>query len=456
MSRSLILAPTLVAFTAAASLAQTVTAPRILVSGVDVPPPKRLKGVLPVYPPEAQARGVRGIVILEIVIDTAGKVASARLVRSIEGLDGAALDAVRKWEYEVTRMNGEPVSVRHTVPITFALKLPEIERQEGVPELRGGAMPRLPAGVPRTGRAEVKASLMIEPDGSVSDVEITKGEPPFSEELLRAVGTWRFAADPAGGVLTCRLVATFDLEAGKDAPVTLRLESPQRSEKVASPAEAATTLDATPEALPSAAPAASPAPMPEPTPQPAAGPPADKAPTAGPPPAEPPVATPPTATAPVAEPPAGAPTEPPAAPTAKPEAGSGTPSPERPAAAAAPPVEVVSRPPAAANVAEQGFSSVVDVTLGPGVPDLTKGRRPVVPPVARIQGTEGAVRVDFTIDAAGQTSIVRAEGTELLKAAAQQAVQSWTFRRTSPERLAVTAEFVYKGETATASVKPAQ
>src|SRR6266849_5711601 len=86
--------------------------------------PKRTKTVPPEYPPVAQAQGIRGIVILELVIDKEGKVAEARVVRSVPGLDEAALTAARQWAYEVTKVNGKPVSVRLTVPITFAMKLP--------------------------------------------------------------------------------------------------------------------------------------------------------------------------------------------------------------------------------------------------------------------------------------------------------------------------------------------
>ncbi len=57
--------------------------------GVSVP--KRTKTVQPEYPPEAQAQGIRGIVILELIIDKEGKVAEARVVRSVAGLDEAAL-----------------------------------------------------------------------------------------------------------------------------------------------------------------------------------------------------------------------------------------------------------------------------------------------------------------------------------------------------------------------------
>ena len=113
----------------------------------NVAAPKRTKTVPPVYPPEAQARGQRGIVIVELVIDTQGKVSSAQVMRSIPPFDEAALAAVRQWEYEVTKVDGKPVSVKLTVPITFAMKMPEIaSRQEGIPELRAGAFPPLPPG----------------------------------------------------------------------------------------------------------------------------------------------------------------------------------------------------------------------------------------------------------------------------------------------------------------------
>src|SRR6187397_964324 len=94
----------------------------VKVAGTDVPAPRRSKFVAPSYPAEAQMRGLRGIVILELVIDEQGKVISADVVRSVPPFDEAALTAARQWEYEVTQLNGQPVRVRVTVPITFALK----------------------------------------------------------------------------------------------------------------------------------------------------------------------------------------------------------------------------------------------------------------------------------------------------------------------------------------------
>jgi outer membrane biosynthesis protein TonB len=94
------------------------------------------------------------------------------------------------------------------------------------------------------------------------------------------------------------------------------------------------------------------------------------------------------------------------------------------------------------------------VALSIGVPDLTKGRRPVVPPLARMSGARGHVEVRFSVDAAGQALVREASGPDLLKVAAEQTVGSWVFRRTSAERLFLVAVFDYKGDTVAASVKP--
>ncbi len=51
---------------------------------------------------------------------------------------------MRQWEYEPTKVDGKPVKVRLTVPITFALRLPDVTREPGIPELRQGAAPGYP------------------------------------------------------------------------------------------------------------------------------------------------------------------------------------------------------------------------------------------------------------------------------------------------------------------------
>ncbi len=84
--------------------------------------PKAVRAPSPVYPPEAQAAGVQGIVILEAVIGTDGLVTDAKVLRSVPLLDAAAVDAVRQWEYTPTLLNGQPVPVVMTVTVNFSLR----------------------------------------------------------------------------------------------------------------------------------------------------------------------------------------------------------------------------------------------------------------------------------------------------------------------------------------------
>src|SRR5262245_34362549 len=180
------------------------------VAGTDVPPPKRTRLILPEYPPEAQERGQHGIVILELTIDTQGKVADVRVVRSIPPFDDAAITAVKQWEYEVTRVDGKPVSVLLTVPITFALRVPEVTRQEGIPELRAGTSPLYPKD--GRGSARVVLEVTLAPEGHVAESQVVSGESPFREALLQAVRIWRFAARGAGALTSFRIEADFEPE----------------------------------------------------------------------------------------------------------------------------------------------------------------------------------------------------------------------------------------------------
>jgi TonB family protein len=441
-----------------------------------VPVPKRTKTVPPQYPPEAQAAGIRGIVILELVVDPQGKVESVNVIRSVAGLDEAAAEAARQWEYEVTKVNGKPVSVRLTVPITFAMRLPEVTRQEGIPELRQGAAPAFPEG--ERGAAEVAAEITVDGDGMVTEIRMVQGEPPWTDAALRALRTWRFAAPADGAPISFRAQAEFVPARGRDAQrVTLRLDNLRRSDTFASTPTSAsspsvpppTTLAAAPippPTVPSApatsAPPASTPPATTIPPAPATVPPAPAtvpptpatmppAPTTAPPaptavPPAPVRATPPPTSTPPAPPPT-------ATAQAAPPPPAGVPQ-QAPSKTAPPPVEVISAPPPP-EPAETGSSAIRDVVLAEsGVPDLARGRRPVVPPFARMTGTQGAVEVDFSVGASGSTKIEGVKGPDLLRPAAEQTVASWVFRRTKVERLFLIALFQYEGDKVTASVKP--
>ncbi len=87
-----------------------------------IQPPKLINQVEPTYPEEARAAGTEGIVILEAVTDIYGRIESARVLRSIPGLDKAAIDAVRQWVYEPLIIDGKPRRCAFTVTVRFTLK----------------------------------------------------------------------------------------------------------------------------------------------------------------------------------------------------------------------------------------------------------------------------------------------------------------------------------------------
>jgi TonB family protein len=87
-----------------------------------VMPPTLIKQVDPIYPEEARAAGIEGTVILEAVTDVYGRVDSAQVLRSIPGLDIAAIDAVKQWIYEPLVIDGKPRRCLFTVTVRFTLK----------------------------------------------------------------------------------------------------------------------------------------------------------------------------------------------------------------------------------------------------------------------------------------------------------------------------------------------
>jgi protein TonB len=101
------------------STAPTPTTPTT--SSSQIQPPVKLVDVRPVYPPEAQAARVQGVVILEAVIGTDGHIQNVTALRSIPLLDQAAIDAVRQWVYSPELVNGQPVAITITVTVNFTL-----------------------------------------------------------------------------------------------------------------------------------------------------------------------------------------------------------------------------------------------------------------------------------------------------------------------------------------------
>lgn len=88
----------------------------------DAPQPKKTKHVEAAYPEVAQRARIQGIVRIQAVIGTNGRVLSANVVRSVPLLDEAALDAVRQWEFEPLLVGGVPRAFVMTTNVTFSLR----------------------------------------------------------------------------------------------------------------------------------------------------------------------------------------------------------------------------------------------------------------------------------------------------------------------------------------------
>jgi protein TonB len=89
--------------------------------GGHVRPPKAIVQVLPKYPILARQAHIQGQVRIDAVLDEQGNVIEMKIVSGPPILYQAALDALKKWKYEPTYLNDQPIAVQMIVTITFQL-----------------------------------------------------------------------------------------------------------------------------------------------------------------------------------------------------------------------------------------------------------------------------------------------------------------------------------------------
>jgi TonB family protein len=87
-------------------------------------PPRLVKYVDPVYPPEAQKKGLEAAVALQLDIDPTGKVTGATVIDPAgNGFDEAAIAAANQLQFEpARRANGQAAAARILYRFTFTLK----------------------------------------------------------------------------------------------------------------------------------------------------------------------------------------------------------------------------------------------------------------------------------------------------------------------------------------------
>jgi protein TonB len=75
----------------------------------------------PEYPPLAKMARIQGVVRLEAVISKDGVIQDLKMVSGHPLLVKAALEAVSRWRYKPTMLNGEPVEVVTEIDVNFTL-----------------------------------------------------------------------------------------------------------------------------------------------------------------------------------------------------------------------------------------------------------------------------------------------------------------------------------------------
>jgi protein TonB len=117
-------APSVPAASAGAPAADAPPAPR-----GDAPVPADLGARLvafsaPTYPIESRRQREQGVVALDVLLDTQGRVARIAIARSSgsDRLDRAALDAVKRWRWAPLIVDGAAAMVRGEVSIPFVLR----------------------------------------------------------------------------------------------------------------------------------------------------------------------------------------------------------------------------------------------------------------------------------------------------------------------------------------------
>jgi protein TonB len=81
-----------------------------------------IQRVQPEYPEVARQERTQGTVHLHALIGTDGTIRGLRVASGACSLSRSAYDAVRRWRYRPTTINGAPVEVDTTIDVIFSLR----------------------------------------------------------------------------------------------------------------------------------------------------------------------------------------------------------------------------------------------------------------------------------------------------------------------------------------------
>lgn len=92
-------------------------------------PPTVSKRVAPVYPRALREKGIQGVAMVEVRVDSYGQVVETELVRATRPEFGQrALDAARAWTFQPATARGAPIGAR--VRLSFEFVMPQVAAME--------------------------------------------------------------------------------------------------------------------------------------------------------------------------------------------------------------------------------------------------------------------------------------------------------------------------------------
>ena len=150
------------------------------------------------YPRLQREAGVQGTAVVQFVVSREGAVTDPTVIRSSgnDGLDQAALAAVRGARFEPGRQRGEPVRVRFAVPIAFRLD-GDAARPAPSPRRPSPEPQRTADGVPIFEVAEVQPTLI----GGLAGLQERVVYPPLAREAgIEGQVVVQFVVTKEGGV----------------------------------------------------------------------------------------------------------------------------------------------------------------------------------------------------------------------------------------------------------------
>jgi len=204
------------------SFAPTVRAPlRIPVNG-NWDPGRMISQVQVAYPPGALRKGVHGDVVLDAIVGTDGKVSKVSVISGDPLLVPAAVEAVSRWQYKQTLVNGVPVELDATVTVTSVLGGKPTAQQAPSSEA-GAATGGVPAPVAARASAPTAQSIrdaaaaLKSGDVAALRRKAESGDPAAETELCMAYArSDAIAEDDAQSVLWCRRAADQGFAPGEE------------------------------------------------------------------------------------------------------------------------------------------------------------------------------------------------------------------------------------------------